>query len=121
MGQGDSAFVSCGDDTLLIDAGVSSEGETVVDYLRSLGVTELDYVVCTHAHEDHCGGLAAVLAGTETDAFYCSVDSWHTKAFSDVVKYADEQGVCVTIDGELFSVKPETAKEFFEKEVLTRL
>ena len=32
-----------------------------------------------------------------------------------------QQGVCVTIDGELFSVKPETAKEFFEKEVLTRL
>lgn len=32
-----------------------------------------------------------------------------------------EQGVCVTIGEETFSVKPETVKEFFEKEVLTRI
>lgn len=32
-----------------------------------------------------------------------------------------QQGVCVTIDGELFSVSPETTGEFFEKEVKTRI
>ena len=32
-----------------------------------------------------------------------------------------EQGVCVTIGEETFSVKPETVKEFFEKEILTRI
>lgn len=31
------------------------------------------------------------------------------------------KGVCVTVDGTLFSVKPETAEEFFEKEILERL
>ncbi len=30
-------------------------------------------------------------------------------------------GVCVTVDGELFSLKPETTKEFFEKEIMGRL
>jgi len=31
------------------------------------------------------------------------------------------KGVCVTVDGELYSVKPETTEEFFEKEILGRL
>ncbi len=30
-------------------------------------------------------------------------------------------GVCVTIDGELFSLSPETTEEFFEKEIKGRL
>ncbi|MBR3017197.1 MAG: (2Fe-2S) ferredoxin domain-containing protein [Clostridia bacterium] len=32
-----------------------------------------------------------------------------------------QKGVCVTIDGELFSVSPETTDDFFEKEVKTRI
>ena len=32
-----------------------------------------------------------------------------------------QQGVCVTINDELFSVSPETVKDFFEKEVLPRV
>ncbi len=32
-----------------------------------------------------------------------------------------QQGVCVTVDGELYSVSPETAKEFFETTILTRI
>lgn len=32
-----------------------------------------------------------------------------------------EKGVCVTVDGKLFSLSPETTKDFFEKEVLKKL
>lgn len=31
------------------------------------------------------------------------------------------EGVCVTVDDEFFSVSPETAKQFFEEKVLTRI
>ena len=31
------------------------------------------------------------------------------------------KGVCVTVDGTLFSLKPEETGEFFEKEILGRL
>ena len=30
-------------------------------------------------------------------------------------------GVCVTVDGTLYSVSPETTKEFFKKEIMGRL
>ena len=32
-----------------------------------------------------------------------------------------QQGVCVTVNEEFFSVSPETVEEFFVKEVLTRV
>ena len=100
IGQGDSALLFCGEETMLIDGGNADD-----DAEHRQNRAHLEAVICSHPDEDHCGGLAAVLAGTETDAFYCSVDSWHTKAFSDVIKYADEQGVCVTIPspGDSFS------------------
>ena len=105
IGQGDSALLFCGEETMLIDGGKVKNNQKLISRLKELNVTHLEAVICSHPDEDHCGGLAAVLAGTETDAFYCSVDSWHTKAFSDVIKYADEQGVCVTIPspGDSFS------------------
>lgn len=31
-----------------------------------------------------------------------------------------QEGVCVTVDGEAYSVTPETTKAFFEKEILSR-
>lgn len=32
-----------------------------------------------------------------------------------------QNGVCVTLDGENFSLSPDTAEEFFDKQVLPRL
>lgn len=97
IGQGDSALLFCGDETLLIDGGKVKNNQKLIARLKELEVDHLDAVICSHPDEDHCGGLSAVLASTRTDAFYCSVDSWHTKAFSDVTKYVEQQGISVTI------------------------
>ena len=79
IGQGDSALLFCGDETLLIDGGKVKNNQKLIARLKELEVDHLDAVICSHPDEDHCGGLSAVLASTRTDAFYCSVDSWHTK------------------------------------------
>ena len=46
----------------LYDGGNVDDGSLVVSYLQSQGVEQLEYVFCSHAHEDHVGGLAAALA-----------------------------------------------------------
>ena len=61
VGQGDSILVRAGDKTVLIDAGENGYGTTVVNYLHSLKIYTLDYIIATHPHSDHIGGLDAVI------------------------------------------------------------
>lgn len=61
VGQGDSILVRAGDKTVLIDAGENGCGTTVINYLHSLRIYSLDYIVATHPHSDHIGGLDTVL------------------------------------------------------------
>lgn len=51
VGQGDSELIQVEDKNILIDAGTSDR--KALDYLKSLGVKKLDYVIATHPHEDH--------------------------------------------------------------------
>ncbi len=66
VGQGDATFIELPDGkTVLIDAGTSEFGESVVEYISSLGYTKLDCVIATHADSDHVGGLDDVLTAFE--------------------------------------------------------
>ena len=67
VGQGDSTLICAGDETLLIDAGENNKGDEVLLYLNRLGIDKLDYVIGTHAHSDHIGGLDTVLNGIEVE------------------------------------------------------
>jgi competence protein ComEC len=62
VGQGDSIFVGFpnGQD-MLVDAGDQAAGPTVVQYLRSRGVTRIDILVASHPHADHIGGVSRIL------------------------------------------------------------
>lgn len=71
VGQGDSEFIEFPDGkTMLIDAGESDYGKTVSDYIKSLGYTKIDYVVATHPHSDHIGGMRKILNTYPVGNFY---------------------------------------------------
>lgn len=106
VGQADCALLECGGEYMLIDGGNRDDGQLVVSYLEQQGVEELSYVVCTHAHEDHVGGLPAVLAVYPTEAVYAPTRTYSSNIFDDFVYYTDQQGLEITIPGvsETFSL-----------------
>ena len=57
VGQALSVLVECDGQFMLYDGGNVDDGSLVVSYLQSQGVEQLEYVFCSHAHEDHVGGL----------------------------------------------------------------
>ena len=61
VGQGDAALIRTEKGDILIDAGTNSSEDQLKAYLDKLGVTELEYAVFTHPHEDHIGGADMIL------------------------------------------------------------
>ena len=95
VGQADCILLQCGDENLLIDGGNVDDSDLVVSYLLDQGVSDLELVVNTHAHEDHVGGLAAVLAVFETGEVWCPVTEYDSKCFDDFRYYADQQDLAL--------------------------
>ena len=67
VGQGDCELVECDGKYMLIDAGENGYEDAVINYLRKLGVEKLDYIVASHQHSDHIGGMAEVLSEFNAD------------------------------------------------------
>lgn len=61
VGTADSFLLRCGPETILIDCGRTEATEPVLAYLEAAGVEHLDYAFITHPHNDHLGGLEALL------------------------------------------------------------
>lgn len=97
VGQADCSLLECGGQTMLIDGGNAEDSSLVVSYLSNQGIDYLDYVVCTHAHEDHVGGLSGPLNTCTAGQVFAPVTQYDSKVFSNFVKYTEQQGLEVTV------------------------
>ena len=61
VGQGDCELIEAPGANVLIDAGDVGQGDLVVDYLKAQGVEKIDYLLATHPHADHIGGMPEVV------------------------------------------------------------
>ena len=97
VGQADCILIECGSEFAIIDGGNKDDGQLVVSYLEQQGVQELSAVICTHAHEDHVGGLPSVLSVYPTAAVYAPTRTYSSNIFDDFLYYTDQQRLEVTI------------------------
>ena len=67
VGEADSILINSEGEYILIDAGNYLDKDNLCDYFHSLGITKFNYVIGTHPHEDHIGGITQVLREFEVD------------------------------------------------------
>lgn len=85
VGQGDCILIGQNNEYVLIDAGNNEDGQLLVEYFKELGVKKFKYVIGTHAHEDHIGGIDNIINNFELDKFYMPDVITTTKTFEDVL------------------------------------
>ena len=84
--QGDSILIQVNNKNLLIDAGPKSAKKNLLNYLSSLNLDKLDYIIATHPHEDHIGNMADVINDYNVLAFYAPKVQSTTKTFEKMVE-----------------------------------
>ena len=104
VGYGDAALVICDGKTMLIDGG--SSAKTISAFLTEQGISHLDYVVATHAHSDHVGGLTGALTAADADVILSTVAESDDASFQKFANKAKELSIAITVPnvGDTFSL-----------------
>lgn len=96
VGQGDSIFIQLpNNQTMLIDAGEAYKSDNVINYLNNLGITKINYVIGTHPHTDHIGGLEKVINTFDIGSIYMPRASSTTKTYEDLLTTISSKGLKV--------------------------
>lgn len=87
VGQGDCEFIELpNNETMLIDAGDSGSGPEITAYIKNLGYDTINYLVATHPHADHIGGMSYVIKNLNIVHMYMPERSTNTKTFENLLQ-----------------------------------
>ena len=93
VGQGDCILLESKGEYVLIDAGEAEYASKVKDYIKARAAKSLKYVIATHPHTDHIGGLAEVINSIDTENFITAETDQSTRTWLNVLKAVEKNNV----------------------------
>ena len=97
VGQGDCILIQVNNKNLLIDSGTSDSKAKVISYLKRNNITKLDFIVATHPHDDHIGGMASVINTFKVDKFFAPQITATTQSFEEMIIALKSKGLKINI------------------------
>lgn len=95
VGQADCSLIKFRNQTMLIDAGNNEDGKNIANYLKEIGVTKINYLIGTHADEDHIGGLDDIVRELDIEKIYMPKVGSEVVNYKNVVKEAAKKNLIV--------------------------
>ncbi|KKG83662.1 beta-lactamase [Methanosarcina mazei] len=134
VGQGDSILLEYDGRSMLVDAGERGQGSGVSAYLYEQDISGLDYVVATHPHSDHIGGMEEVINNFQVGLFIDSGFPHTTKTYENMLTTIDEKDIPFKIakrgekiefgpavDVELLNPGPEYSDDLNENSIVLKV
>ena len=112
VGQADCTLVKLNDKVMLIDAGNNNDGENISNYLKLLGITKINYLVGTHADEDHIGGLDEIVKDFEIEKLFMSEVGKDSENYKNVIEQANRKNLTIEYPkrGDIFELDGATCE-----------
>ena len=93
VGEADCILIKYNDEYTLVDAGNNKDGKKIVAYLNELGVEHFEYVIGTHAHEDHIGGMDDIIKNFSIDYFYMPKTEVDMITYTEIKDELNKKGI----------------------------
>ena len=95
VGQADCTLIKLNDDVMLIDAGNNADGKNVVSFLQTKNISHIDYLVGTHADEDHIGGLDDVINNLDIENVLIPTVGKNGTDYKNVIEACENNNVAI--------------------------
>ncbi len=93
VGQGESIFIENNKKYVLVDAGNNKDGNKLVKYFQELGIDSFQYVIGTHAHEDHIGGMDNIIRTFPINHYYMPSPTVDNMTYQGVIKALQDKNI----------------------------
>ncbi|NFO86301.1 MBL fold metallo-hydrolase [Clostridium botulinum] len=97
VGQGDAALIQVNNINMLIDSGPKESRNKILDYLQSLNIKKINYIVATHPHEDHIGNMAKILKTYGLYKFYAPKIENTTSTFEKMIDALKDKNLKINV------------------------
>lgn len=113
--QGDCELIRFPDGRfMLIDSGENYYCDSVEKKLESSGCDKIDFLVITHPHTDHMGGMSSIISDFDIGEIYMPYAVTDTRAYENLLESINDKGLMVNTAkaGEKISISDEILCEF---------
>lgn len=95
VGEADSILVKDKDEFTLIDTGNNEDGPKLVNYFKELGITKFKYLIGTHPHEDHIGGMDDIIRNFDVEHIYMPDVETEYKTYTEIVDLVKSKNMTI--------------------------
>ena len=93
VGQADCILIDNNHEYALIDGGNTIDGKKLVKYFKDIGIKKFNYVIATHPHEDHIGGLNFIIYNFNIDHFIGTNIKTSFKSYDNMMNALEKKNI----------------------------